>query len=542
MLVIFYGGNFDSPVSKFSNNYNPNNFFAIDNREKKRDGFIFLAHDAEHSLLKDPVGPGIGIDENRVTIPMSVSYFGKFHPQWLHFKLTENLEYRMRFADRVYRHFFNNGVFTPDSSIARFRKTSDQLNLAIIAESARWGDSGNWPPRTKDDDWVKAVDQVIYDYMPYRTDIVLQQLIDANLAITYKPPLFQNNGTELKTDKIIISGSYELTMKNVNGSGTIAYTTDGTDPRAIGGRISGSATNGGNSKTITVLPGTRIKARVRSSDTNWSALHEIVFEDSGLFSNLKVTELHYHPTDQDTVGAKQLEFIELKNIGDKTLDLSGLSFTDGISYTFPNGTTIAPKTFIVVASNPVEFERLYGFSTIHGYSGSLSNGGELIVLETSTNETVIAFTFYDTIPWPVEADGDGYSLISVETNPTGDPNQVEYWTSSKYLNGSPLADDEKSVTSNTEINNATAFDFKIYPNPASSSVNIDFLLQNPGKVDIGLYDINGRLLHTLVNGFLPEGYHNRSVQLNHLNINTGIYLIAFKSANNVVTKKLIYNR
>jgi hypothetical protein len=149
MLTIFFAGNFDAPVSKFSNNYNPNNFFAINDRTKKREGFKFFIHDAEHTLLTDPAGPGSGLYENRVSIAMNVDRFEKFHPQWLHHKLTENNEYRLKFADRVYRHFFNEGVLTPESNIVRFKETADQLDLAIIAESARWGDSKNSPLRTK---------------------------------------------------------------------------------------------------------------------------------------------------------------------------------------------------------------------------------------------------------------------------------------------------------------------------------------------------------------------------------------------------------
>lgn len=547
MLIIFYGGNFDSPVSKFSGNYNPNNFFIIDDRTKKRDGFRFFIHDAEHTLLKDPVNPGIGINENRVNIgrtndnQMNVTYFGKFHPQWLHFKLTDNAEYRMRFADRVYRHFFNSGALTADSCISRFKKTADMLDLAIIAESARWGDAGSWPARTKDDDWIKAVNQVTNDYMPYRTNIVLQQIRDEKLYVDLKPPIFKNNGVEIIDDKIIINGNFHLLLENKNSNGTIAFTTDGTDPRAVGGAISSSAVNGGNSKTIDVNHGTIVKARIKSS-TTWSALHEIIFEDSGLFANLKVTELHYHPADQGAVNDKELEFIELKNIGETTLDLSGLAFTDGISYTFPIGTTIAPKAFVVAASNPTEFKKLYGISTIYGYSGSLSNGGERVELQTASKETVLAFTYDDSIPWPVEPDGSGYSLISAQTNPTGDPNQVEYWAVSKNLNGSPMADDENSITTDiVSVSFADNFYLSVYPNPSSSSITIDLSLNNAEKVDIGLYDMNGRLLQTLVNQFLPEGFHNQNVQLNSLNINAGMYLIVFRSENNSVTKKLIYN-
>ena len=548
MLVIFYGGNFDSPVSKFSQNYNPNNFFAIDDRTNKRDGFKFLAHDAEHTLLADPVSPGVGIDENRVNIGsissmrMNVTYFGKFHPQWLHFKLSENPEYRIRFADRVYKHFFNTGALTPDSCIVRFKKTSDKLKMAIIAESARWGDMGNWPVRTKDDDWIPAVNQVINDYMPYRSDIVLQQLLNENLYVDLNPPVFRNNGVEIIQDKIIVSGNYNLLMENKNGKGSIFYTIDGSDPRAIGGEFSNSAIIGGNSKTITVAPGIRVKARVKYS-TTWSALHEIVFENFSLFNDLKVTELHYHPVDQDTVGAKQLEFIELKNIGTSTLDLSGLSFTDGISFTFPNGTTLAPKAFVVVASNTAEFERLYGFSTDFGYSGSLSNGGEHVVLESSTKEIVIAFTFYDTIPWPTEPDGDGYSLISAEKNPNGDPNNVEYWAVSKNLNGSPMADDENSIV--TGINSLVIKDnlyISVYPNPTSSSINIDFSITNDEKVEIGLYDLNGRLLQIMVSEQLPSGDFSKYFSLENLNLNSGIYLITLRTVNNLAIRKLIYQR
>ncbi len=547
MITIFYTGNFDAPVSKFSGNYNPNNFFAIKDRTKKREGFKFLTHDSEHSLLTDRVSPGDGIDENRVNINMNVSYFGKFHPQWLHHKLTDNKEYRMRFADRVYRHFFNNGVFTPDSCIVRFKKTSDLLNLAVIAESARWGDRGNWqPPRNKWDDWVPAVNRVTEDYMPYRSNIVLQQLLDNNLYVDQKPPIYKNNGIEIIEEQIVISGNYNLLMENPNSNGSIMYTINGEDPRAIGGNNSGSAIVAGNSKNIVVTPGTVVKARIKNGSpsglTTWSAIHEIKFEDSGLFSNLKVTELHYHPTDWDTVGAKQLEFIEFKNIGSTTLDLSGLTFTDGINFTFPQGTSLAPKTHVVVASNVIEFERLYGFSTDFGYSGSLSNGGEHIELQTSTNEVVISFTYSDTIPWPMEPDGDGYSLVSAETNPTGDPNFVEYWTVSKYLNGSPMKDDEASTITDSYELALNTFDFEIYPNPASASVNIDFSLETEERIEISLYDLNGRQLQILVNEHLSSGYHNKLIQLNSINIKSGIYLVALKTNQILVTKKLIYNK
>ncbi len=51
---------------------------------------------------------------------------------------------------------------------------------------------------------------------------------------------------------------------------------------------------------------------------------------------LRITELTYNPlADPNQI----LEYIELKNIGTETLDLSGVKFTEGIDYRFPQGST-----------------------------------------------------------------------------------------------------------------------------------------------------------------------------------------------------------
>ncbi len=541
MLVIFYSGNFDAPVSKFSNNVYPNNFYAIYDRTDKNQGFRFFAHDAEHSLLTDAVSPGIGIQENRVNLgtvqDMYVNRFQKFHPQWLHFRLSSNAEYRQRFADRGYKHFFNQGALTPDSCKARFKKTAEEIDMAIIAESARWGDSkSNWA-RTKDDHWLPAVNQVLNDYMPYRSDIVLQQLIAEKLYVTIQPPVFKHNGTVITDEKITISENYGLLLEHSNAAGEIFYTTNGTDPRTIGGGTAAAAINAGNSKSISVTPGTILKSRVKNG-INWSALHEIYFDDSGLFTAFKVTELHYHPADQNGIDGKELEFIEFKNTGSKTIDISGVSITDGIQFTFPAGTTIAPGNMMVVASNAVEFNTLYGFQPRFVYSGSLSNGGEQVIVQASSNQIIIAFTFDDEIPWPKEPDGNGYSLVSVEKNPKLNPDSVAYWTVSKYTNGSPGTDDEMSVTANQEIAVTGNNQFEIYPNPASNSFYFDFDINSTEKVEVLLFDMNGRLLETLMSETRPAGNHSIFLQPEK-QPNAGIYIVALKTGEAVQTKKLI---
>jgi hypothetical protein len=57
----------------------------------------------------------------------------------------------------------------------------------------------------------------------------------------------------------------------MSGPGTIYYTLDGTDPRAVGGATAGTVYSG----PIALRESTRVKARAKNGQ--WSALHEAVF-------------------------------------------------------------------------------------------------------------------------------------------------------------------------------------------------------------------------------------------------------------------------
>lgn len=191
MIIIFYTGNIDAPVTKYlGGNKIPNNFFAVYNRNNEDKGFVFFAIDSELTLIVDPVFENhMGLLENRVNIGrltdeywrMEVNSFDKFHPQWLHFKLSENAKYRKRFSERVKMHMTKNGAITKQKCVDRFMARANEIDYAIIMESARWGDARSEIPRTKAD-WQKAVDDIVNLFflgtgpLGTRTMIVLKQL------------------------------------------------------------------------------------------------------------------------------------------------------------------------------------------------------------------------------------------------------------------------------------------------------------------------------------------------------------------------------
>jgi hypothetical protein len=119
---------------------------------------------------------------------------------------------------------FPTGVLTPKACTDRFSARMHQIEMAIIAESARWGDSKRAVPRTKDDDWVPDMNKMISTYFPARTGIVFNQFKGQGWWPSVEPPAMNTHGGH-------VAAGFSLQMTPV---GTTYYTLDGTDPRVPG--------------------------------------------------------------------------------------------------------------------------------------------------------------------------------------------------------------------------------------------------------------------------------------------------------------------
>ena len=176
-------------------------------------------------------------------------------------KLSE--EFRLDFADRVAKHMLNGGALTLANSTGRFQAICDEIDKAIMAESARWGDvqdsvyyattpgtstnpfADNYPPTinnpiyfTREQHWLVERDHVIGAHIPIIHDAndsrgIINELRGQNLYPSIDPPVYSQHGGPVPTN-------FELGMSA--GVGNIYYTTDGSDPRLPDGGISTTAT------------------------------------------------------------------------------------------------------------------------------------------------------------------------------------------------------------------------------------------------------------------------------------------------------------
>jgi hypothetical protein len=387
-------------------------------------------------------------------------------PAYLYYRLRDNPEFRLLFADHVQRHFFNGGVFYVDPNnpawdpqhpernqpAARFAELVQQIDRAVVPESARWGDGAldaTEPPFTRDD-WVRERDRLLNEVFPQRTAIVLQQLRDIGLYPAVEAPAFNQHGGQVPL-------GFQLNISAP--AGTIYFTTDGSDPRIPGsGAISPSAS--AFVAPLPLPPGTTpVKARVLDGAT-WSALTEATFTVLQDFSVLKITEIMYNPP-----GSDDYEFLELKNTGPVPLNMAGVAFTDGFDYTFPAGFFLDPGSFAVLSSaaDPAVFSSRYGFPPDGSYFPmNLANGGERLELQDPVGNVIVAMTYYDGehidprsgLYWPTGPDDNGYSLVIID--PNADPDHAANWRSSTYPNGSPGADDPAPFLGGVVINEILA--------------------------------------------------------------------------------------
>jgi len=222
----------------------------------------------------------------------------------------------------------------------------------------------------------------------------------------------------------------------------------------------------------------RVRCRMKDNTGRWSHWSDPVqFETAaplsvGILSDLRVTEVMYNPAPaaELNVDNDEFEFIELKNIGDETLDLTHVSFTNGVTFDFAGGnvTALTPGEFVLVVRNAQAFVSRYGAALsdrIAGqYNGKLANEGETVKLIDFWNGTVAEFEYGDGRRWPATADGGGHSLVprdaAILTEPEGSLHYGGNWRASGYIHGSPGRDDpqpEATVVLN-EIAAATTDD------------------------------------------------------------------------------------
>ena len=363
-------------------------------------------------------------------------------------KLRTNAEWRLLVADRLNALLNNNGPLSLSNSQSRWDAVCATLDKAIVAESARWGDTAmetsygtkiSRPgvpikdPYLRDPDWTGQRSYVRDTWMPYlhnrsNTNATINRFaVPANgFWPTTEPASF------VEPNRIVANG---FSLHATAAAGTIYYTTNGMDPRQeITGNVVGTAYAG----QITLTQTGSVKLRVLDG-TVWSALTEASFIVGVPASagSLVISEILMQPT-SGSAG----EFLELMNISNETIDLTNVKFDAGISYTFPTGTLLSAGQKIVI------YGSVSGTSAAaNQFSGRLDNTGERVTLRDASNAEIKNFIYQTSSPWPGGTEA-GRSIVLM--NPIANPphGDASSWRPSVAIGGTPGTSDSIPFSGN----------------------------------------------------------------------------------------------
>jgi hypothetical protein len=151
-------------------------------------------------------------------------------------------------------------------------------------------------------------------------------------------------------------------------------------------------------------------------------------------TGLVISEIMYNPAPR--ADNRNLEFIELYNSQEFLENIGGYRITGALDYTFPSGTFIPPRGFLVLAPNPGDLQVVYGLPRVYGgFTNSLPNDHGHLELQNDQGAVLLEIDYYNSEMWPTATDGAGHSLVLAK--PSYGEHDPRAWSASEFVGGSP---------------------------------------------------------------------------------------------------------
>ena len=413
MLCSHYVVDSDTPASREGL---PNNLYAIRDRLDgdgglKSQGFWFLRHDAEHSMGANTNYSKYTDDPTPYGTTLQSGVFLKkenFNPAELHFKLCENPDYRLAFADRFNKVCLSpGGALAAERSLARFKSRMAEIDDAVVCEAARWATN-----RQTRQTWLAACSNC-FDFINRRTPEMLRQYRKRGwYPSVAAPAAFDANGLRIAGGTVLPDGATVHLLDSESGAaytdagGKLYYTLDGSDPRAGNGAVAVGAVE--HAATGIRLPqgGATVSARYRSQTGEWSALG--VMELAAEMPSDQVLGIRVAAVCSSTPdgGGDGSEFIVLTNLLEHAVSLEGLRITCAKTGKAPSLDLTIGAGHTIAASGTVRLTKANDWP-----DAKITNGSVDGMLYDTNGETVQTFHF-DANWWEAACDGTGAHFIA----------------------------------------------------------------------------------------------------------------------------------
>ncbi len=331
------------------------------------------------------------------------------------------------------------------------------MNIAL-GNRISWSPGQNLLTNPGDASWTKIYNTPVFMRMYWRT---MKELVNGGLTASAMNPLLEakyaafvadgfnvQNPSAIETWVAQARTSIASQVAAVDASG---FTTGTGNYTATNNTVTLSGTAPFEVTTVTIngesftptwnsLTGWTLRVPAPFGTNNWTVLaydrngslvggtNTITVKNASVppspVGNVVFNEIMVNPPLADT------EYVELFNRSTNNLfDLSGWQ-VNGLGYTFPPGSTIAPTNYLVLTKSSVNFAAAYGalIPVFDQFTGSLQANGETLSLlqPDATNPVVDRVRYENKAPWSLAALNPGTSLQVID--PAQDNSRVGDWT------------------------------------------------------------------------------------------------------------------
>ena len=255
-----------------------------------------------------------------------------------------------------------------------------------------------------------------------------------------------------------------------------------------------------------------------------------------------ISEINYNSSSTFNCG----DWVELYNNSKIAINMTGWQFLDTSEniFEFPEDYLFPPGEFIILCADSAKFRENNPSvnNMLFEFKCGLKNEGELIKILDGDNFTVDKVLYSSSAPWPVNANGTGYTIELFEFD--SDNNKAENWLAAN-LYGTPGKMHDIEINYNIIPNSYILK--QNYPNPFNPITTIKYEIPNESvrtgedpnitgsnnlqqgqhlslpqmHIKLCVYDILGREIQTLVNENQSPGTYE--VEFNGSSFSSGIY-------------------